>query len=1030
MSSLRRLVTATTTGVVVAVSLPLLAAAPAQAGARCPTVLPEATPAVDLVVAGEDLPQQPANTALVSDLTDTVEEAAQTEAEALTSPDPGGDGGAAAGAVVAPELWLDTCGKAFYVDTDSVLPEAATPEQGATAGAEGGATVGTDTQLAALTSTFTLHSKPGSTKTIYLDFDGYTLANTAWNEARGVSSVNLPGYDSDGSPSSFSDAEKIAIQNVWAIVAEDYSAFDVDVTTQVPAAGVLERSGSGDNTYGARAVVTGDVAGQSSCGCGGIAYLGVFNDYTNHEYYQPALAYTRGVGTSAKNVAEVISHEVGHNLGLSHQGTGSAGYYLGHTPWAPIMGAGYYQPVTQWAQGEYVGANNHQDELGTIAAYGASTRTDDHGDTAGTATALPGPLSGGVTRSGVISGTSDVDAFTFTLDSSATVDIEALADQVAPDLDVDLRVLNSNGTVVATANPATVATSSSTVSGMDASFDALPLSSGTYTVTVDGSGYANPSSTGYSGYGSLGTYDLTVTAAYNDAPQLGTTSLPVATSSVTYSTQLEATSDYGPVTWSLYSGKLPSGLKLSTSGLLSGRTTWRSPVDLVLKAADSRGVFTLTAVRLDLAGPVAASSLTVVKGVAGTAFASQVKISGGTAPYTVTVDAKPDWASVSSAGEITGTPLVAENAVLSLTVTDASGRAKSGTYKVAIDGPLRIETTALPYDSTVLAGTSNSVKLVAVGGSKRYTWDPAASTLPTGATLSKAGTVTFKGLAVGDYEMTVAVADSLGATATQTLAFSAVPAVTLDIHNTPITVGEPFDLWADAAGGKGWFDYTITGAPAGWFSDWRWVFGVPTSTKRVTLKVTATDSTGRSLAKTVSLTPRAVPVVSTSTLAAATTGVTYSSILRATGGSGRYVWSLENGVLPAGVILKPTGQLYGKPTETGSFPLVLRATDTEGRLAFSTDLVLGVSAAITMSTPSALGTTVIGQPYELQLDATGGAGGFTYTGSYLPYGLRVSPTGLISGTPTLAGRYTMRIYVRDAAGRSVMFPYTLQVTYP
>ena len=70
-----------------------------------------------------------------------------------------------------------------------------------------------------------------------------------------------------------------------------------------------------------------------------------------------------------------------------------------------IMGAGYYQPVTQWAKGEYSGANSQQDELASIATYGGTPRTDDYGDTAETAYEITEPLSGGVTKSGVISTT-------------------------------------------------------------------------------------------------------------------------------------------------------------------------------------------------------------------------------------------------------------------------------------------------------------------------------------------------------------------------------------------------------------------------------------------------------------------------------------------------------------------------------------------------------------------------------------------------------------------------------------------------
>ena len=63
-----------------------------------------------------------------------------------------------------------------------------------------------------------------------------------------------------------------------------------------------------------------------------------------------------------KYVAEAASHEAGHNMGLSHDGTSTAAYYGGQgsgaTGWAPIMGVGYYKNLSQWSKGEYALANN------------------------------------------------------------------------------------------------------------------------------------------------------------------------------------------------------------------------------------------------------------------------------------------------------------------------------------------------------------------------------------------------------------------------------------------------------------------------------------------------------------------------------------------------------------------------------------------------------------------------------------------------------------------------------------------------
>jgi len=75
-------------------------------------------------------------------------------------------------------------------------------------------------------------------------------------------------------------------------------------------------------------------------------------------------------------------------------------------------------------------------------------------------------------------------------------------DARSPNLDVSLKVMNSSGTVIATAKPAATLQASVTVS--------LPTA-GKYFVIVDGVGVLNPLNTGYSDYGSLGQYKVTGT---------------------------------------------------------------------------------------------------------------------------------------------------------------------------------------------------------------------------------------------------------------------------------------------------------------------------------------------------------------------------------------------------------------------------------------------------------------------------------------------------------------------------------------
>ena len=913
-----------------------LAVAPADAATSAPTayadaapcepVLEEPAPAAEVLAESGSVPVQPGNPAVSARLTRTVAQAAE-EAAVETGDEAGSD--------AAEGLWLDTCGKAFYVEEAHHHGPAEA----------GGATIGLDTVLFPLEETFSLHSNPGSTKTIYLDFDGHTLTGTAWNTSPyDAPSVQLPGYSFEGSASTFSDAERTAIQNIWAVVAEDYAPFDVDVTTELPAASAIERSGPSDEVYGTRAVITGDTIGQASCGCGGFAYIGVFNDHTDHSRYQPALAFTRGVGTSAKTVAEVVSHEVGHTLGLVHQGTGSQGYYNGHVPWAPIMGAGYYQPVTQWAQGEYRGANSQQDELVTMATYGLVPRPDDYGDTAASAHDITDAAAVGETVSGVISTTSDVDAFSFTLASPATVGIEVAVDPTAPNLDVDLRLLGADGTTVASANPPVVATDAVVVSGMHAALTELSLNAGDYTVTVDGAGFGAPATTGYSDYGSLGTYELTVDTAYTGAPRVSTTAIPAATVGVAYAATLEATSAAGgAVTWTLGSGALPKGIKLTPAGVLTGKTSSKGAHSFTLRATDAVGKTTAVAYTLDVATAVKVSGLTSTVANTGTAYTARPKIAGGTAPYTVAASSKPAWATVAGDGTITGTPTEAANAVFAVTVTDARGRTGAGTLKLYVGGPLRIETAAPGVGGTVLAARSDSFPLVAVGGNRRYKWQPDASTLPAGMTLSSTGRVTAKNLAPGTYTLTAVVADGLGATASRSWTITAVPALTMAKAKAAATVGEALSYDVPITGGVAPYAVTPGTLPAGWTFDGTTLSGTPQTARSVSVRLTILDAVGRKLAKSVSVVPRAALTVTTTTLPTGTVGRSLRVALRATGGYGKKTWSLETGTLPPGLTLSPTGTLSGVPTAAGTTEVRFTVVDVDGRVASSPTLTLAVT---------------------------------------------------------------------------------------
>ena len=125
--------------------------------------------------------------------------------------------------------------------------------------------------------------------------------------------------------------------------------------------------------------------------------------------------------------------------------------------------------------------------------------------------------------------------------------------------------------------------------------------------------------------------------------------------------------------------------------------------------------------------------------------------------------------------------------------------------------------------------------------------------------------------------------------------------------------------------------------------------------------------------------------------------------------------------LPAGLSLNPSsGAITGTPTASGSFPLTVKLKDTSSPFQTTTramTLVVAEPLVIT-STTNNISQCTINAPCSITLTSTGGIAPISWSkpSGSLPPGLTLNPTtGVISGTPTAAGSYTVTVKAVDSA---------------
>jgi Putative Ig domain len=340
--------------------------------------------------------------------------------------------------------------------------------------------------------------------------------------------------------------------------------------------------------------------------------------------------------------------------------------------------------------------------------------------------------------------------------------------------------------------------------------------------------------------------------------QISTSSLANGQVQVAYSAALAATGGTTPYSWSVSAGSLPTGLTLSGAGVITGTPSAAGTFNFTAKVTDSESPAQTNTQPLSIvvnpAGPqpLAVATTSLPGGVVGSTYSSSLAATGGTAPYSWSISAGslPTGLGLSGAGAITGTPSASGTFNFTVKVTDSSSPTQSApkALSIVVAPSLAISTTSL---TAATQGSAYSFTLAATGGTTPYSWSIISGSLPTGLTLSGAGSIAGAPSQSGTFNFTVQVKDSESTPQTRTQPLSlTVNAAPLNITTTTLpagTVGTAYNASFAATGGVSPYTWSVLSGslPAGLsLSGAGAVSGTPSAAGTASFQVQVKDSTG------------------------------------------------------------------------------------------------------------------------------------------------------------------------------------------
>jgi hypothetical protein len=317
-----------------------------------------------------------------------------------------------------------------------------------------------------------------------------------------------------------------------------------------------------------------------------------------------------------------------------------------------------------------------------------------------------------------------------------------------------------------------------------------------------------------------------------------------------------------------------------------------------------------------------------------------------------------------------------------------------------------------------------------------------ASGLPANLSInSSSGTISGTPTTPGTYSNVVVTLQVIGA-GTLTKPFSiTINAAPLSINSTSFPVGTVNVQYPtqtlSAAGGVAPYSWSVTtGLPPGLGISGTNILGTPTTAGTYAFVLTVFDSQRNTASAQVSIVINGTgggAAINTTSLPNGTVNVPYTAQLACTSCQ-NYTWSISSGTLPQGLqINAQSGILSGTPTAAGAntFQVSLTAPATTSYIPpltaiLSITINLGGLAITTTTLP--VGS--VNSPYSATLAGSGGTPPYTWSlTSTANDGLTIgATTGIISGTPTATGQYTLSVLLTDSQGLTASRIFTITLS--